>query len=225
MANEQALTIPKTIHYCWFGKREYPRLAEACMETWKTHMPNWKFVLWNEDNFPEELVFARKLLNRKLYAFVSDYVRSYAIWKEGGIYLDTDIEVLRPLDALLTTPQFLGCESEGRYTNAVCGGMAGSRFFETCLQEMDRHYEKTMTPILSPELCTNILNKNAFHDVRIYPQHVFYPYNPYDKSRYVSQLMYKDIKPDTLTIHHWAKTWRISLFRKVLRKLAGSSKR
>lgn len=219
MANEDNAIIPKTIHYCWFGRSEFPPLVKACMESWKVYLSDWNFVLWNEDNVPQELVFARKLLDQKLYAFASDYIRLYAIWKNGGIYLDVDMEVIRPLDALLCHRQFIAYEKEKRCTNAVSGGVPGAEFFYACLQEMDRHYSQTTLPVLSPELCTSVVNKHVFSDLMIYPAHVFYPYNPYDKTRPVDQLMYRDIQPDTLAIHHWSKSWRLSLFRRIARKL------
>jgi mannosyltransferase OCH1-like enzyme len=211
--------IPKTIHYCWFGKGEMPPLAKACLESWKQHMPDWNYVLWNEENLPDELPFAKKLLERKLYAFVSDYVRLYAIWKQGGIYLDTDIEVFRTLDPLLKNSQFLGYERQGRATNGVCGGVASASFFLACMNEMDRHYSRSDNPALSPEICTALINRSRFPDLKIYPPHVFYPYNPYDKSRAIDQLMFRDIRPDTMVIHHWAKSWRLSFFTRVRRKL------
>ncbi len=213
----QITSIPKTIHYCWFGKGKMPPLALACMESWKRHHPDWSYVLWNEENLPAELGFARKLLQRKLYAFVSDYVRLYAVYKQGGIYLDMDVELIRPLDSLLQDQQFIAFERNERYCNAVCGAVPGAAFFETCLKEMDAYYSKTDVPLLSPEFCTMIINKNNFADLTVYPAHVFYPYNPYDKSRPIPQLMYMDIKPDTLAIHHWAKSWRLSFFTRALR--------
>jgi mannosyltransferase OCH1-like enzyme len=202
--------IPKTIHYCWFNDNpSLPPLAARCVETWKQHLPGWNIVLWN--SIPDALPFAQELLAKKRYAFASDYMRFYVILTHGGIYLDADIEVVRPLDPLLNNQQFLGYEEEGRITSGVCGGVAGASFFKACLSAMDNHYRHSKLPLLTPELCTQVAKTGHFPDLTLYPPHTFYPYNPYDKSRPVDQLMYADIKPDTYTIHHWAKSWKYTL--------------
>ena len=210
-------TIPKTIHYCWFGG-EIPPLSKACIESWKRYMPNWKYVLWTEDNLPTELPYAKKLLDRKMYAFASDYVRLYAICKEGGIYLDTDIEVIKPLDVLLKDEQFIGTDDDCNYNSSVCGGVAGASFFQACLTAMNAHYSKSNEPVLSNDFCNITLNERNFTDLVVYPTQVFYPYNVWDKTQ-VGQLMYQDIKPDTMTIHHWATGWRLSLFTRIQKRV------
>jgi mannosyltransferase OCH1-like enzyme len=88
--------IPKTVHFCWFSSDRFPPLVARCIESWHRHMPEWSFVLWKA--VPDALPFAQKLAAGKRYAFASDYVRFYAIWQHGGIYLDVDVEVVRPFD-------------------------------------------------------------------------------------------------------------------------------
>ena len=200
--------IPKIIHYCWFSAERFPPLVARCIESWHRHMPEWSFVLWKA--VPDALPFAQKLAAGKRYAFASDYVRFYAIWQHGGIYLDVDMEVVRPFDPILHNRQFLGYEEQGRVNSSVCGGVAGAEFFRACLDAMDRHYSRSKRPLLSPELCTDVANTQVFSDLTLYPPHVFYPYNPYDRTRHIEQLMYCDIKTDTLAIHHWAKSWSFS---------------
>jgi hypothetical protein len=211
-------TIPKTIHYCWFSDDPYPPLVARCLESWKQHLPGWNIVHWKK--IPDALPYAQELLAQKRYAFASDYVRFYAIHTQGGIYLDADIEVVRPLDPLLSNQQFIGYEEEGRLNSSVCGGMAGGEFFKACLDAMDNHYRHSKLPLLSPELCTQVAKTRSFPGLTLYPPHVFYPYNPYDKARPIEQLMYADIKPDTYTIHHWAKTWKYSLPERARRLVA-----
>ena len=88
--------IPKTIHYCWFGRGQMPDLALRCIESWHKHMPDYQYKVWNEENFNIDCNdYVREAYAAKKYAFVSDYVRLYALYSEGGIYMDTDVEVIK----------------------------------------------------------------------------------------------------------------------------------
>lgn len=213
--------IPKTIHYCWLGNNKMGLLGQRCIESWHKYLGDWKFVLWNEDALNTgDLRTAKLLADNKRYAFASDYLRSYAIYKQGGIYLDTDVEVIRSLEPLLDNGQFLGYEAPGQPTSGVCGGVAGAAFFKAYMDIMDEHYGRTDKLIISPEICAKAMQRGPFPDMFIYPQHVFYPYNPYDNTRSLDRLMFDDIKPDTLAIHHWAKSWKFSLSERIVRRLA-----
>lgn len=88
--------IPKKIHYCWFGKKEKPELVKTCIESWKIKLSEYEIIEWNEDNFDiNSNIFVKEAYECGKYAFVSDYVRVYVLYKYGGIYLDTDVEVCR----------------------------------------------------------------------------------------------------------------------------------
>lgn len=94
--------IPKKVHYCWFGRGEMPPVVKWCIKSWYKHLPDYEFKLWNEDNFDVNSVpFVKEAYEAKKYAFVADYVRLYALYTEGGIYLDSDERVLKPLDKFL----------------------------------------------------------------------------------------------------------------------------
>ena len=114
--------IPKIIHYCWFGKGEIPELVERCIASWHTHMPDWDFRLWSEDNFDITTAprYVQEAYAAKKYAFVTDYVRLWALEREGGVYLDTDVEVLRPLDNLLDDTAFIGVEESLALLPGTC---------------------------------------------------------------------------------------------------------
>ena len=114
--------IPKIIHYCWFGKGQMPELVQTCIASWHTHMPDWEYRLWTEDNFEinEAPQYVREAYVAKKYAFVSDYVRLWALEREGGLYLDTDVEVLRSFDPLLSDIAFIGLEESKALLPGTC---------------------------------------------------------------------------------------------------------
>ena len=94
--------IPKTIHYCWFGRNKKSPLIEMCIDSWKKYCPNYGIKEWNEDNFDiNQCQFVKEAYATKKWAFVSDYARLYILKEHGGIYMDTDVEVIKPLDRFL----------------------------------------------------------------------------------------------------------------------------
>ena len=116
--------IPKRIHYCWFGRGPMPELALKCIESWHKYMPDYEYKLWNEDYFDVNAVpYVKEAYESKKYAFVTDYVRLYALYNEGGIYMDTDVEVLKPYDDLLDLSGFTGYEGS-KHLPPVTGTMA-----------------------------------------------------------------------------------------------------
>ena len=114
--------IQKILHYCWFGKGEMPELVQTCIASWHTYMPDWEYRLWSEDNFDIAAVpqYVREAYDAKKYAFVSDYVRLWALEREGGVYLDTDVEVLHSFDPLLHDIAFIGLEESIALLPGTC---------------------------------------------------------------------------------------------------------
>jgi hypothetical protein len=114
--------IPKIIHYCWFGKGEMPELVQTCIASWRTHMPDWKYQLWSEDNFDVSTAprYVQEAYAAKKYAFVSDYVRLWTLEQEGGVYLDTDVEVLHSFEPLLNDTAFIGLEESLALLPGTC---------------------------------------------------------------------------------------------------------
>jgi len=106
--------IPKTIHYCWFGRNPKPKLAQKCIKSWKKYCPDYEIIEWNEDNFDiaSAPLYVRQAYEAKKWAFVTDYVRLSAMTKFGGVYMDTDVEVVKPLDRFLNHDAVSGYESE-----------------------------------------------------------------------------------------------------------------
>ena len=114
--------IPKIIHYCWFGRKALPQDVQNYIQTWKQHMPDWEIYEWNEDNFDIATAptYAQQAYQVGKYAFVSDYVRLWALERLGGVYFDTDVEVLKPFDDLLDNIAFVGLEESLAHLPGTC---------------------------------------------------------------------------------------------------------
>ena len=113
--------IPKIIHYCWFGRGEMSPLAKECIASWHQYMPDYEYKLWNEDNFDINSVpYVKEAYKVGVYAFVSDYVRLWALCNEGGLYLDTDVRVFKPFDDLLGYKAFAGFEGSKHLPVGTC---------------------------------------------------------------------------------------------------------
>lgn len=129
----------KIIHYCWFGKGEKSDLIKKCMKSWKKYCPDYEVIEWNEENFDvESNQFTKEAYEKKKWAFVSDYVRLYALEKFGGIYLDTDVEIKKNLDAFLEYDFFTGKESEDLIVTSLMGAKKG----EEIISEFLKYYQK-----------------------------------------------------------------------------------
>ena len=113
--------IPKIIHYCWFGGKPMPELPLKCIESWKKFLPEYELRLWNEETFDINSVpYVKEAYEARKFAFVSDYVRLWALEQEGGVYLDTDVEVLRSFDSLLNDTAFIGLEESLALLPGTC---------------------------------------------------------------------------------------------------------
>lgn len=106
--------IPKKIHYCWFGRNPLPKSALKCIQSWEKYFPGYEIIQWNEDNYDvNKIEYTRQAYQAKKYAFVSDYARFDIIYHEGGLYFDTDVEVIKSFDDILINGAFMGCEIDG----------------------------------------------------------------------------------------------------------------
>ena len=114
--------IPKIIHYCWFGRGEMPELVTQCIASWYRYMSDWEYKLWSEDNFDiaSAPAYVQEAYQTKKYAFVSDYVRLWALEREGGLYLDTDVEVLKTFEPLMNDTAFIGLEESLALLPGTC---------------------------------------------------------------------------------------------------------
>lgn len=126
--------IPKIIHYCWLSGDDFPPLIKKCIATWKAHLPDYEFILWDTNKFKlEDNIWVKQAFDSKKYAFAADYIRLHAVYNYGGIYLDTDIEVLKSFNNLLERPYFVGTEGEGIIEAGIFGAEKHNDWVERSL--------------------------------------------------------------------------------------------
>lgn len=214
--------IPKVIHYCWFGGNPLPKSALKCIESWKKYLPDYEIKEWNESNFDINLIpYTREAYEMKKYAYVSDVARFLVLYREGGIYFDTDVEVVKPIDDIVEAGAFMGIEDLGvegeTYPNVAPGlGLAveaGHSFYKEIL---DHYYEchyydpktKVPYPLTVVNHCTDLLIKNGLKPtnqfqtvagINIYPVDYFCPLE--DATGILT------ITENTRAIHWFSKTW------------------
>ncbi|WP_092843786.1 glycosyltransferase [Modicisalibacter xianhensis] len=210
--------VPKKLHYCWFGKGELPELYKECISTWGANMPEYEIFLWTEDNISIDTPFLSYAIKNKKWAFVSDYIRLRAIEQHGGVYLDTDIEVIKSFDSLLKYSCFLGYEDVGRLNTAVLGAVAGHPFIKDCRELMEERFANNKPYLIAPEVASVCAEKYlSDNDFFTCPEEYFYPYNPYAKHDR-KFLMNKYVTENTYAIHHWGKGWKLGFFDRLKKK-------
>lgn len=207
--------IPKVIHYCWFGKKPMTNLALKCLESWDKYLPDYKKVLWNEDSFDiNSNQFTREAYECGKYAFVSDFVRLHALYNYGGIYMDTDVEVLKNLDLFLEYPAFSGFENPDYVPTGIIGAVSLHPWIGRFLDYYkDRHFLRengSMDLTANVRFMTRISEEefgwhrgNQFQilkdDVYIFPNDYFCP-----KVWETREII---LTESTHTIHHFAASW------------------
>ena len=218
--------IPKIIHYCWFGRGPLPELAQKCIASWKKYLPDYEIKEWNEDNFDVNIIpYTAEAYKAKKYAFVSDYARFWILYRYGGIYFDTDVEVIRPMDDIIERGNFMGFEtdpkpqlkadaSEASVNPGLGMGVApGLGLIKKMLDYYEgRHFEFIpggIGQLTIVHIATEVLLKAGLkqqqgiqqvNDIWIYPAEYFCPINLKTGRIHV--------KPNTRTIHHYAGTWQ-----------------
>ena len=153
--------IPKKIHYCWFGRNPKPKLAEKCIASWKKYCPDYEIIEWNEDNFDIDMnAYVKSAYEQKKYAFLTDYARLLIIYENGGVYFDTDVELIKPIDDLLENKSFFGFEDrEHVNTGLGFGAEKENQIIKRMQKEYDGLLDKGDSFIGCPILNTNALVK------------------------------------------------------------------
>lgn len=230
--------IPKTIHYCWFGRNPLPPLAIKCIASWKKYLPDYEIKEWNEDNFDVNIIpYTKEAYEAKKYAFVSDYARFWILYHHGGIYFDTDVEVIRPLNDIIELGAFMGLERDPNHdTNLFetvnpglgLGCPPNLMQYKNILNYYHRlHFKKqdgslnlkTVVQYTSEIMINDGLsNKSGIQkigDIYIYPTEYFCPINIITKKKHITN--------NTRTIHHYMASWdtptHLEKIKKALRHL------
>ena len=193
--------IPKIIYFTWISPDPIPERFLPYIESWKRVMPDYEIRQISLENIKRG-PFVDKCLETKKYVIAGHYALSQALYETGGIYVDIDVEAVKPLDELLDAEIFLGREDEKMINNAVIGSVAGNQFMKDCMDFMDSFDLNAENPELNtgPWMLTDLIDeKRPF--VTIYPPRFFYPYS------YKERFYPECVTSDTYLIHHWAKTW------------------
>ena len=208
------MPIPKIIHYCWFGGKPKPPLAEKCIASWKKYCPDYEIREWNEDNFDLTHVpkYVRQAYEAGRWAFVTDYVRLCALTEHGGVYMDTDVEVVKPLDPYLKHEAFAGFESIDRVQTGLLACEAGFPLFRDFLAHYDTaeflRPDGTADTTTNVEVLTRLCADRGlqFNDryqvidgLAIYPREYFCPVD------YDTEKLHRTRR--TVTIHWFSGSW------------------
>ena len=212
--------IPKVIHYCWFGRNQLPEAAVKCIDSWKKFFPDYEIKEWNEDNFDVNIIpYTQEAYEAKKYAFVSDYARMWILYHYGGLYFDTDVEVIKSMDDIVVRGPFMGIEVEAKgdeYPLVAPGlGLGAEPKMELYKNILDYyaplHFlseDGSMNQVTVVKHVTNVLADNGLKQtnelqevcgVWIYPREYF---NPLDDN--TGKLV---VTENTRSIHWYTKTW------------------
>lgn len=232
------LEIPKVVHYCWFGGNPLPPLAEKCIASWRKFLPDYEIRQWDESNFDVNILpYTAQAYEAKKYAFVSDYARFWILYKYGGLYFDTDVEVIKPLDDIIAAGPFMGCQNKYNPNLptihlGVAAGLGIGAYPEMGIYKELIDLYKTInfknnqgelnfktvvtytTEIFINHGLVNTPNIQEIEGIKIYPWDYFCPMAP---------TLIIEKTNNSRTIHHFAATWESSgvRFRKKIKRFIG----
>ena len=208
--------IPKIIHYCWFGHKKKPRIAKKCIKSWKKHLPDYQIIEWNEDNYDiaSAPAFVQQAFEAKKWAFATDYIRYQVVYEYGGIYFDTDVEILKNIDSFRKDKAFFGIQGE----KAIASGLGfGAEKGTAILLDLMNNYRNipfllpdgTFDVTPCPQRDAQVFIKHGYQQdgreqiikggIHIYPSEYFCPYSWYGGKIKKTE--------NTVAIHWFAASW------------------
>lgn len=204
------MSIPKVIHYCWFGRNPLPKSAKKCIASWKKYCPDYEIIEWNEDNFDVNCcAYASEMFQREKWAFLTDYVRLKVIFEHGGIYMDTDVQVIRPLDTLVERGAYMGVENTHRVATGL--GFAAEAGHPFIRENMEYYEQLTSFEELQscPWITTSLLKPYGYQEdcneiqmvagMTIYPEEYLCPKN--------ERTGLTNVTKNTVSIHQFDASW------------------
>lgn len=218
--------IPKVIHYCWFGRNPLPPLALKCIESWKKFFPNYEIKEWNEDNFNVNMIpYTAEAYHAKKYAFVSDYARFWILYNYGGLYFDTDVEIIKPMDDIIANGSFMGCELWEKRKGVEekpsiapglgLGAESGNSLYKEILDIYKTKHLVTYKGVIADTVVTivtrlllqkqqhlNLKEITTVKDITIYPYEYFSPIIAGSGEEFFTE--------NTRSIHHYMASWKVN---------------
>lgn len=206
--------IPRKIHFCWYGGKPLSKITQKNIQSWKKYCPDYDIVRWDESNSDIcENRYVSEAYSAKKWAFVSDYFRLRAICDFGGIYLDTDVELIRPLDKLLCYKGFIGFENDELIATCMMGGVKGHNFFQSIYEiyrtrqfilssgeyDMTTNVEFITRYLCKKGLCRNGHRQNIA-DIEIFPSEFFSPKNLKTGKTTITE--------NTFAVHQFGASWQ-----------------
>jgi hypothetical protein len=210
--------IPKIIHYCWLSGDDYPPLVAKCIASWKKLMPEYEIVLWDLKKIGEEQnIWVQQAYQAKKYAFAADFIRLYAVYHYGGIYLDSDVEVTQSFDALLEQRSFIGFESTGDVEPAVFGAEPHCGWVKYCLDyyknriffKEDGSFDQKPLPVIVKQHLDDYfsikIEPTQNKPQKVSPELIIFPCDFFSPMNYHTKKI--RITPRTMAIHHFDGNW------------------
>lgn len=205
--------IPKILHYVWFGDKEFGELENMCLESWRKHLPDFKIMRWDNSCIDkiDNLYFKQAIENKK-YAFASDYMRLKALWDYGGIYVDTDEEILKPLDDFLHHDYFMGCQNCGSAKGpnpALIGAVPHNEVVKNLLSVYDDikfvNDDGSLNLTTNPAYFGKIL-RNTYNVEKTFLEEGFIEFYP--NSMLYDCYLFGKQNASSYATHHYAGSWK-----------------
>ena len=206
--------IPKIIHYCWYGCSEMPDQIKATIESWKVQCPDYEIKRWDEDNSPK-VKYLHDALKHQKWAFAADYMRFYALYYEGGVYMDTDMYLIKPIDQFLEHSSFVGREDKYNAAMGIIGMQKGDQLAKFCIDYYDKKGFDLVHPIVVTRLVTPELFQYGYieadetqyltNGLVVYQSDYFYPIHYTHKKPFDE--IFSAATPNTYGIHWGCGSW------------------